>query len=103
MSENKNGLDLDPTANAFLNAYIEAKAKVKEWQEIADAAAEQVKNALGEAEVGLVDGKEVVRWTVVESKRIDTKKVRELLPAPALALVEVTSTSRRFSIVGADE
>lgn len=92
-------IDLDPAASAFLAAYIEAKHKIKEWQEKADVACEQVKSALGDHEVGLVNGREAVRWTTVESRRIDTAKVRELLPAQVLDLVEVTSTTRRFSIV----
>lgn len=92
-------VDLDPTASAFLTAYIEAKHKVKEWQEKADIARQQIESAMGDHEIGLVNGREAVRWTKVESRRIDTAKVRELLPAQVLDLVEVTSVSRRFSIV----
>ena len=92
-------VDLDPAASAFLSAYIEAKAKIKEWQEKADIAQEQVKSALGDAEVGLVNGKEAVRWTTVESSRIDTKKIRELLPEDLVAKLETTLVTRRFTIV----
>jgi predicted phage-related endonuclease len=92
-------VDLDPAASAFLAAYIEAKAKIKEWEEKADIAAEQVKAALGDAQVGLVNGKEAVRWTTVESKRIDAKKVRELLPENLWDRFETTLVSRRFTIV----
>ena len=92
-------VDLDPSASAFLTAYIEAKAKVKEWTEKADIAAEQVKAALGDAEIGLVNGKEAVRWTIVESHRIDTKKIREMLPPEMVEKLEVLSVSRRFTIV----
>ena len=92
-------VDLDPAASAFLSAYIEAKAKIKEWQEKADIAQEQVKSALGDAEVGLVNGREAVRWTTVESSRIDTKKIRELLPEDLVAKLETTLVTRRFTIV----
>jgi predicted phage-related endonuclease len=96
-------VDLDPAASAFLSAYIEAKFKIKEWQEKADIAAEQVKAALGDHEVGLVNGREAVRWTTVESSRIDSKKVRELLPQDIIDKLETKTVTRRFSIVDVDE
>lgn len=96
-------VDLDPAASAFLSAYIEAKFKIKEWQEKADIAAEQVKAALGEHEIGLVNGREAVRWTTVESSRIDAKKIRELLPPNIVEKFETKTITRRFSIVDVDE
>ena len=92
-------VDLDPSSSAFLLAYIEAKAMIKQWEEKADIAAEQVKFALGDAETGLVNGREAVRWTTVESRRIDTKKIRELLTEEQVAGLEVVQTSRRFVVV----
>ncbi len=41
----------------------------------------------------------VVRYTFVESKRFDTKRAREILPAQVIDTLEIISTSRRFSIV----
>ena len=95
-------VDLDPTATAFLTAYIEAKQKVKEWTEKADIAAEQVKAAMGEHEIGLVNGREAVRWTTVTSTRIDSKKVKELLDPKLLPLIQSETITRRFSIVDED-
>jgi hypothetical protein len=92
-------VDLDEVASAMLAAYIDAKQKVKEWSEKADNYAEQVKAALGDHSVGLVNGREAVRWTTVESRRIDTKKAREILPPQVVDLLEVVSTSKRFTIV----
>jgi predicted phage-related endonuclease len=92
-------VDLDPVASAMLAAYIEARAKSKEWAEKADAYAEQVKAALGDHNVGLVNGREAVRWTTVESRRIDTKKAREILPPQVIDLLEVVTVSKRFTIV----
>ena len=37
---NSQMVDLDGAAGAFLTAFIEAKAKIKEWQEKADIAQE---------------------------------------------------------------
>lgn len=96
---NQQMVDLDPAASAFLTAYIEAKAKIKEWQEKADIAQEQVKASLGDAEIGLVNGREAVRWTTVESHRIDTAKIRELLPADLVSKLETAVITRRFTIV----
>ena len=95
-------VDLDPVASAMLAAYIEAKAKAKEWTEKADIYAEQVKAAMGDHEIGLVNGREAVRWTTVETHRIDTKKIRELLPAEMVEKLETVSLSRRFTIVDED-
>jgi len=92
-------VDLDPTAAAFLVAYIEAKNKAKEWNEKADIARQQVEFAMGDCEVGLVNGKESVRWTTVESRRIDTKKIRELLSEEQVAGLEAVTITRRFTIV----
>ena len=92
-------VDLDPAASAFLTAYVEAKAKIKEWEEKADIARQQVEAAMGDAEVGLINGRETVRWTTVESNRIDTKKIRELLPPHLIEKLETTTISRRFTIV----
>ena len=92
-------IDLDPTASAFLNAYIEAKVQIRAWEEKADVAAEQVKAAMGNCEVGLVHGREAVRWTTVISNRIDTKKIRELLPPDMVEKLDVESVSRRFVVV----
>lgn len=93
--------ELDANAEAFLLGYIEAKAKIKEWSEKADIYAEQIKAQLGDAEIGLINGRESVRWTTVESRRIDTKKIRELLSEDDIAGLEVVSLSRRFTIVEA--
>jgi predicted phage-related endonuclease len=95
-------VDLDPTAAAFLTAYIEAKAKQKEWAEKADIARQQVEAAMGECEIALVNGREAVRWTTVETHRIDTKRIREMLPEEMVAKLETTTITRRFSIVDED-
>ena len=96
---NQSMVDLDATSAAFLTAYIEAKDKVKEWTERADIARQQVEAAMGDCEIGLVNGKESVRWTTVESRRIDTKKIRELLSPEQVAGVEAVTITRRFTIV----
>ena len=93
--------ELDANAQAFLMGYIEAKAKVKEWSEKADIYAEQIKAQLGDAEIGLIGGKESVRWTSVTSERVDVTKLREKLGAELLQPFMTQSVSRRFTIVEA--
>ena len=99
MSTQGKSVDLDPAASAFLAAYIEAKAKIKEWEEKANVAADQVKAALGDSEIGKVNGREAIKWTFVESKALDVKKAREVLSAELVAQLETTRTSRRFVLV----
>lgn len=96
---NMTTVDLDPAASAWLAAYIEAKAKIKEWTERADLAAENIKSALGDHEIGLVDGKPAIRWQKVESRAIDVKKCREILPPQVLDLVEIIRVTKRFTVV----
>lgn len=96
-------VDFDNNVAAWLEQYKSALAKIKEWQEVADTARSHIEQALGENEVGLFHNKPVVRWTFVESKRFDTKRAREILPAQVIEALEVTSTARRFTIVNEDQ
>jgi predicted phage-related endonuclease len=82
--------------------YRSALEKVKEWQEIADIARSHIENALGDSEVGLWQGRPVVRYSTVESTRFDTKKAKEVLPPELVNLLVTTSTHRRFTIVNED-
>lgn len=82
--------------------YRNAVEKSKEWQEIADVARSHIEAALGEAEVGLWQGRPVVRYSTVETRRFDAKRAQELLPAELVEKLQVTSTHRRFSIVTED-
>ena len=67
----------DDDIASWLKQYSDAQTRIKEWQEIADIARSHLESALGDAEVGMYNGNEVVRWSFVESKRIDVKKARE--------------------------
>jgi len=44
-----------------------------------------------------------VRYALIESERIDTKKLREVLPPQVLDLVTVKSQSRRFTVLTGEE
>jgi hypothetical protein len=70
----------DDDVASWLKQYTDALTRIKEWQEVADIARSHLENAMGDAEVAMHNGNEVVRWSFVESKRIDVKKAREILP-----------------------
>jgi predicted phage-related endonuclease len=95
-------VDFDANTAAWLEQYKSAVAKIKELQEVADVARSHIEQALGDNETGMFLNRPVVRWSVVESKRFDTKRAREILPAQVIEALEVVSTSRRFSIVNED-
>jgi len=95
-------VDFDDNIATWLERYKNAVAKVKEWQEVADVARSQIEQALGDCQTGLYKNRPVVRWSFVESTRFDTKRAREILPAQVIEALEVTSTSRRFTIVNED-
>lgn len=89
----------DDDVASWLKQYTDALTRIKEWGEVADIARSHLENAMGDAEVAMYNGNEVVRWSFVESKRIDVKKAREILPIQVIELLEVPTTSRRFTIV----
>lgn len=89
----------DDDIASWLKQYTDALTRIKEWQEVADIARSHLESALGDAEVGMYQGNEVVHWSFVESRRIDVKKAREILPIQVIELLEVPTTSRRFTIV----
>ena len=74
----------------------EAKAKAEEAMAVAR---EKIEDALGDDEVGTVDGAPVVRWTHVTSTRFDQKAAKALLTQTQLAKCMVASESRRFTLV----
>lgn len=94
---------LDDNTAQWLKQYRDALAKVKEWQEIADIARSHLENALGENEVAIYQGQEVVRWSTVTSKRFDVKKAREMLPGNVISLFEHEQITRRFTLVDQDK
>lgn len=96
-------IDFDVDTAAWLEQYKSALKKIKELQEIADVARSHIESALGDNQTGMFLNRPVVRWSVVESKRFDTKRAREILPIQVIEALEVVSTSRRFSLVTEDD
>ena len=94
---------LDDNTEQWLRQYRDAQADIKQWQEVADIARSHLENALGENEVAIYQGQEVVRWTTVTSKRFDVKKARETLPDNVIGLFETEQIIRRFTLVDQDK
>jgi predicted phage-related endonuclease len=95
-------VDFDDGVGQWLRQYKEAQLEVKRWQEIADIARSHLEAAMGDAELAMYQNRPVIRWTTVESKRFDTKRAREILPAQVIEALETISSSRRFTIVEQD-
>lgn len=92
-------VDLDPDAALWVQAYETAAAQEKHWADLKQQARSRLEQALGDAEVGLVDGQPRVRWTVVHSTRLDSKKLKEQDPELYRACT-VEGISRRFTVAG---
>jgi predicted phage-related endonuclease len=79
------------------------QADIKALEEKMATAKEKIQEALGDNEIGLIDGSPVVRWTRVTSTRLDMKKAKEVLDPKVLAFLSSDSVSRRFTLVETDE
>jgi predicted phage-related endonuclease len=84
----------------WLAIYREAKNAIAKAEEAAQMAREKIEDALGDDEVGTIDGEPVVRWTFVRSERFDQKKAKAILGDDAAACMVPTET-RRFTLVEA--
>lgn len=80
-----------------------SQADIKVLEEKIQVAREKIQEALGNNEIGTIDGQPVVRWTKVTSTRLDMKKAKEVLDPRILAFLSSESTSRRFTLVDTDE
>ena len=96
-------IDFDPEVARWVDEYKRLKLEAAQIAEQIDIARSHIEAALGDHEIGTVAGQPVVRWSTVESERIDVKKLREVLPPQVLELVTKKSTARRFTILTGDE
>ena len=59
----------------------------------------KIEEALGESEIGTVNGMPVVSWKWVKSNRLDQTLAKEMLTAEQLAACMTETTMRRFVVV----
>jgi hypothetical protein len=60
-----------------------------------------IKDALGDAEIGTLNGEPIVKWTHVITNRFDQKAAKALLTDDQVTACTKPSESRRFTIVEA--
>lgn len=84
-----------------LSAYSLAAAEIEKWKGIQAAARARIEDALGDAEVGTVDGVKAVTWTHSERISLDTKRLQADLPADVLAPYTRITAVRTFKPVAA--
>jgi predicted phage-related endonuclease len=93
-------IELDAIANWVLHLK-QLRADRAEIDEQIEMAENQIKDALGDAEVGTIGGEPVIRWSHVVSNRFDQKAAKALLTDEQVAACTKPSESRRFTIVEA--
>jgi len=91
-------VSLPPEAEALAREYLEADAEAKVAEKRANAAANELKALLGEAERGTAGSFEI-GWRNVTQERLDTKALREAHPEIAEEFTR-ESTYRKFSVKG---
>lgn len=90
-------VDLEPVrAQVEMLLYVKRqKAKLKEIEEMARPPVEE---AMGNADIGQLDGEDVIHWTTYKTRRLDQKALAEAHPE----LVEEFKTAaeqRKFEVV----
>lgn len=89
-------IQLQDSMKEILSEYQEVDSKVKELEEQKRGLANQIKAAMGEYEVGEVDGT-VVSWKKISRKSLDSTKLRKELPKVFESYCSTTSY-RKLSI-----
>lgn len=97
MEQTKKELPIEVVA--WLDLYKSLQSDIRALEERAADARAHIEEALGETEVGTLNGRAIVRWTNVTSTRFDTRKAREILDPVIYGFLSKESQSRRFTVV----
>ena len=103
MEVEKGVVDFDESIAMWLDQYRQALVKIKEWEEIGDVARSHIEAALGDNEIGLYNGQEVVRFSTVSTTRFDVKRAKEILPPQVLDMLQIQTNHRRFNVINQDK
>jgi hypothetical protein len=103
MEVEKGIVDFDEAIAMWLDQYRQALVKIKEWEEIGDVARSHIEAALGDNEIGLYKGQEVVRFSIVSTTRFDVKRAKEILPPQVLDMLQIHTNHRRFNLINQDK
>jgi predicted phage-related endonuclease len=93
-----NEVELESVANWVMHLK-QLKADRAEIDEQIEQAENQIKDQMGDAEVGTIGGEPVIRWSHVVSQRFDQKAAKAILSDEQIAACTKPSESRRFTIV----
>jgi predicted phage-related endonuclease len=93
-------IELDALANWVLHLK-QLRADRAEIDQQIEMAENQIKDALGDAEVGTIGGEPVIKWTHIVTNRFDQKAAKAILSDEQVAACTKPSESRRFTIVEA--
>lgn len=91
-------IELDSLTNWVL-MLKQLRADRNDIDEQIEVAENQIKDALGDAEVGTIGGEPVIKWTHVISQRFDQKTAKAMLTDDQINACTKPSESRRFTIV----
>jgi predicted phage-related endonuclease len=91
-------VDLTPLADTVAE-YARLLVQIAELKEVADLQRKVIEHALGEREVGLIEGKPAVSWKYVTASRFDVTRFRKSHPDLADEFL-TESHSRRFVLRG---
>lgn len=100
---NSQEIDFDPEVARWVGEYKRLKLEAAAIAEQIDIARSHIEAGLGDHTVGTINGEPVVRWSTVESERIDIKKAREVLPPQVLELLTKKSIAKRFQVLTGNE
>jgi len=91
--------ELEISIVAWLDLYKKLQGEIKELEERAADARTHIEQALGDDEIGTFQGRAVVRWTRVTSKRFDVQEAKKVLDPVIFGFLSKETVSRRFSLV----
>lgn len=83
--------ELSADAQKFLQQFADAKEAIKALEALKDEAEANLREALGNAEVGTIDGKVAVKVAKRERKGTDAKVLAEKFPEAYQATLTVTA------------
>ena len=98
MTDDAISIDAMKANLAILRHCKEKKAELDELEQNAKAA---IQAALGDHEIGLIDGQPAVTWKYVRRNAIDQKALKQRYPEIAAEVMAV-SESRRFEVARND-
>jgi len=92
-------LELPSPIVNWLGQYKKIQQEIKDLSEKLDIARAHIELAMGDAEIGLIDGNPVVKWGFIESNRFDQKKAKEIMTPEQISECTVVQRVRRFEPV----